>query len=225
MLATTLDRDRSVAGTVATRPGAVAVLITTWLALCLAPGVAHAHDVLLSSDPADGAVLEEAPERLTLVFSAEQLPLGAATSVTGPDGQEWAEGSPDVDGTTVVQPLAPGMPAGDYAVAWRSVAGDGHPVSGTLAFTVGAPASRPEPAAPEPAVPEPAAPEPAAPEPAAPEPAGPGPAGGDDDGDASAGDPADTSARLPVLVVAIVAAVLVVAATVAALRRRQPARG
>ncbi|HEU4330891.1 MAG TPA: copper resistance CopC family protein [Lapillicoccus sp.] len=53
--------------------------------------------------------------------------------MTGPDGPV-SDGSPRLDGTTVHQPLL-GGPAGRYSVAWRATSADGHPVSGTFAFT------------------------------------------------------------------------------------------
>lgn len=108
---------------------------------------AAAHDVLVGSEPADGAVLEVPPADVVLTFSAEQGALGAEVLVTGPDGSDWTSGDAVVAGTTVTQPLRPGMPNGAYRVAWRSVAADGHPVTGELGFEVSAPEPTPSPSA------------------------------------------------------------------------------
>jgi len=47
-----------------------------------------------------------------------------------------------VSGATVIQHVAP-LPAGPIRVAWRTVAGDGHPVEGEYRFTVEGPARAP----------------------------------------------------------------------------------
>ena len=103
-------------------------------------GPAAAHDALVSSDPAPDAVLAEAPERVVLTFAAAQAGVGSEVLVTDAAGEIWSDGAAQVDDTTVTQPLRPGLPNGVYTVTWRSVAGDGHPVTGTFAFTVDAPA-------------------------------------------------------------------------------------
>lgn len=109
---------------------------------------AVAHDALIGSDPADGATVDAAPSQVVLTFAAEQAGVGAEVVVTGPDGGAWSDGAAVTSGTTVTQPLVDGMPDGAYTVAWRSVAQDGHPVTGTFGFVLDAPDT--EPAAPEP---------------------------------------------------------------------------
>lgn len=122
------------------RAGRVAGLVVAVL-LVLAPvGTASAHDALVGSDPTDGAVLPAAPTAVVLTFAADPLGVGAAVAVAGPDGTSWSAGDPVVTGATVTQTLQPAMPNGTYSVEWRSVSGDGHPISGTLSFTVDAPA-------------------------------------------------------------------------------------
>lgn len=110
--------------------GLLAVLVV------LAPGgTATAHDELLSSVPEDGATLEEAPEELVLTFSGQIAQVGAQLQVTDADGEDVADGDPVVEGTDLVQPLTD-IGSGDYEVVWRVTSSDGHPISGTFAFTV-----------------------------------------------------------------------------------------
>lgn len=153
------------------RPGGVRgplALLGIVLAVLVVGGPAAAHDVLLGSDPEDGSVVTEVPEQVVLTFSAPQTDIGAQVEVTA-EGETWSDGPAIVDGTTVTQPLRVGMPSGEYTVQWRSVASDGHPVSGELSFTVDLPAEsdpEPEPTVepepePEPEI-EPSAPEPTA---------------------------------------------------------------
>jgi copper transport protein len=115
-------------------------------------GPAAAHATLVGSDPAEGAVLAAAPEEAVLTFDE--------TVSLPPDGVQVfdAEGEP-VDASAaardaeVTVDLPDEMPEGTYVVAWRVVSADGHPVAGSLAFSVG----RPSLTVRAPAVPEPGA--------------------------------------------------------------------
>lgn len=120
---------------------ATALLAATVTLTLASPAVGH--DVLVGTDPADGAVLDAAPTQVVLTFAAEQAGVGAEVAVTGPDGASWSDGAAVVAGTTVTQALAAGMPDGAYTVAWRSVAQDGHPVTGSFGFTLDAPDAAP----------------------------------------------------------------------------------
>lgn len=115
---------------------------------------AAAHDTLVGSDPADGTVLGSAPTQIVLTFSGDQLALGAAVTVTGPDGASATAGDPVVAGPTVTQALAADLAPGAYTAQWRSVSGDGHPIEGTVAFTVEA-VPTPAPSEVAPAAPSP----------------------------------------------------------------------
>ena len=117
-------------------------LLTLGLFLLQAPVAASAHDGLVGSVPAPGAAVPTAPASVNLEFSGPPVPLGTQVLVTGPDGVEVSQGSADVRGTTVVQPLAGSLPEGDYTVRWRSTSADGHPVTGSWSFTVAAGSGR-----------------------------------------------------------------------------------
>ena len=101
---------------------------------------ASAHATLESSVPADGANLPAPPDRVTLTFGEDIATVGVAVLVTGPTGTVTS-GAPGVRGPVVTQRLTPGLSAGAYAVTFRVVSADGHPVSGQIHFTVGVPAS------------------------------------------------------------------------------------
>lgn len=192
-----------------------ALVATLLLLLTATP--ASAHDGLLGSDPADGATLTTAPGQVVLTFSGDQLAVGSAVVVTGPDGGSWSTGESAVDGATLTQPLAADLPAGAFTVAWRSVAGDGHPIEGSFAFSVADPAD-PEPSAGEAT--------------AAPEPTGPGvtaapvpdPTGEDSDG-APAAEPGDEAGPSSVTVGWIIGAIAVAAAAALAVVAARRARG
>lgn len=122
-------------------PRAAAALLApiTAAALALAPSPALAHDVLTGSTPEDGQTLETVPEEVALTFNNPPAEGGGGTSivVTGPDGETtYEEGEPSFDGTDVSTVLTPLDQAGEYSIGYRVVSSDGHPIQGTLTFSV-----------------------------------------------------------------------------------------
>lgn len=96
---------------------------------------ASAHNQLTSSDPEDGARLEQGPQQVRLTFLASPDPDGAELAVTGPDGDSAVTGEPEFDGTDVTVPVrAPA--AGEYEVTYRVPSTDGHWAEGSIGFMV-----------------------------------------------------------------------------------------
>jgi methionine-rich copper-binding protein CopC len=112
-----------------------AVLVGLALPTALSSG-ASAHDSLAGSSPASGAALTTAPAAVTLSFEEAPLAAGLAVAVLAPDRTSVTAGTPVVTGTAVVTPLRPLTASGTYAVAWRAVSADGHPVTGTFSFSL-----------------------------------------------------------------------------------------
>ena len=106
------------------------------LAVLLPASPASAHTRLASSSPAPGAVVPGETGEVVLAFDGAVRAELTRVAVTGPDGAEAAQGAPAVRGTDVVQALSTPLPAGEWTVTYRVVADDGHPISGTIAFTV-----------------------------------------------------------------------------------------
>lgn len=109
-------------------------LILTPLAGAALP--AHAHDVLIDSDPASGSTVDAMPEKVTLEFNNEIITIGATIVATGPDGSDIAEGEPQISGNAVTQALTGDAQPGEYQIAWRVVSSDGHPIQGLVTFTL-----------------------------------------------------------------------------------------
>lgn len=113
-----------------------AVLVGLLVGSAAAPASAHAS--LVSSDPAEGAVVDAAPDTVTLTFDEP-------VSVVDDGIQAYdASGDPiDTDAAArdevVTVDLPGGLDDGTYVVAWRVVSSDGHPIAGSLTFHVGAP--------------------------------------------------------------------------------------
>jgi copper transport protein len=101
---------------------------------------AHAHAVLVSTDPPDGATLDAAPEQVTVTFSEPITPPDGALRVYDSSG-ERVDGAdahvPDDAPESVVATLDAGLPQGTYVVAWRAISDDGHPIRGAFLFGVG----------------------------------------------------------------------------------------
>jgi methionine-rich copper-binding protein CopC len=106
------------------------------VALLLGAGTAFAHDVLTASDPANGSSLATGPSKVTLTFDLPVKEYFSTITVLGPDGNHYEGGASTVDGSTVSAPVQPLGPAGAYTIGYRIVSDDGHPVSGSVRFTL-----------------------------------------------------------------------------------------
>ncbi len=96
---------------------------------------ALAHDVLISSTPADKASLSTAPTTMTFTFDQPVQNFAPVIAVTGPDGKQYQSGSATVNGNTVSSAMGLG-PTGTYTASYRIVSADGHPVTGQITFTL-----------------------------------------------------------------------------------------
>ncbi|MEU6725352.1 copper resistance CopC family protein [Nonomuraea wenchangensis] len=121
------------------------LLLTCVAAMIVPPYAAQAHNVLVGSDPRDGATLTAAPGRVTLVFDQAVRQGYAQIGVTGADGSSWADGDAVVAAERVSVKLKPLPGGGPYVVGYRILSADGHPVTGKLTFTL-APAGAASPA-------------------------------------------------------------------------------
>lgn len=93
---------------------------------------ASAHTQLIGVDPADGATVGEGTA-VTLTFSEDLLTIGAEFIIT--DGLGAATKLDAKYPTAAsVQVVLPGLAPGTATLAWRVVAGDGHPVEGSVAY-------------------------------------------------------------------------------------------
>lgn len=113
-----------------------AVLIAA--ALALAPdAAASAHDYLVETSPASGAVQTDPLTQVSLTFNDRVLDLSgdgssAVLQVTS-GGRYFETGCPTILDRSVSAPVALGA-AGAYTVDWQIVSADGHTVSGTYGF-------------------------------------------------------------------------------------------
>ena len=124
------------------RPVLVAVAAVL-VALAMAP-VAGAHARLITTEPANDAVLDQSPRFVLLRFDEPvETAFGAIRVYDSPAHR--------VDSGEVERPsekeariaLDGRLARGTYTATWRAVSADGHPVSGAFVFHVGAPGANP----------------------------------------------------------------------------------
>lgn len=114
---------------------ALAVVLMT-LFVSSVPALAHA--TLVRSEPVDGSVVASAPRRFTLTFSEPVSPL--VLRLVDPDGASHALTDYLVEGEQVGV-AAPTLGGGTHVLSWRVVSADGHPIGGSVVFSVGAPSA------------------------------------------------------------------------------------
>ena len=118
----------------------LAVALLAGTVLLLAAPAASAHAVLRGSDPASGASLPKAPEKVTLTFTEPPDLTLSSIHVLDSSGNSVERGkAAGVPGNrlAIAVPLGQ-LPNGAYTVSWRAVSStDGHLTSGSFAFGVG----------------------------------------------------------------------------------------
>ncbi|MFI5936829.1 copper resistance CopC/CopD family protein [Actinoplanes sp. NPDC051494] len=132
----TVDRRRAAA--------ALAGLVFGLVCVLLGPaGPASAHAALVASDPGNGTIVPDAPNKITLTFSESVQLISGKIQVLAPDSSRADQGEPQASGNSVTIPLRSGGGRGTYLVSFRVVSADSHPVAGTITYSVGAASTPP----------------------------------------------------------------------------------
>ncbi|MDT8328385.1 MAG: copper resistance protein CopC [Roseovarius sp.] len=105
------------------------------LALAFATASADAHSKTETTQPADGAVLQAAPQAIALRF---ETPMRITLiSLTDQDGVTHdLNRSDNMKAVREFSAKPPALPAGQYKVEWRGLAADGHPMQGMFTFEI-----------------------------------------------------------------------------------------
>ncbi|TIW61152.1 MAG: copper resistance protein CopC, partial [Mesorhizobium sp.] len=102
---------------------------------------AFAHAALIKADPPDGSVLAQAPAQFALTFSEPVSPL--VLTLVKPDGTPVALTSFRLSDQTLEIDDPQPLKSGTHVLSWRVISADGHPVGGSLLFSIGAPSAPP----------------------------------------------------------------------------------
>lgn len=138
---------------------AAALASGLFLGALTSAGPAWAHAARIAGDPADNAELTQSPPKVSATFNEDMQSEFAAMTVVGPDGAQWGDGTPTVDGAVISVGVRSGAPAGTYTVNYRATSADGHVVTGSWSYRVTTAATA-TPASPAAATPGPAAAQP-----------------------------------------------------------------
>jgi len=114
--------------------GLLVALATAALSVVVTAPVATAHAELESTTPKQGSTVQRLPQQVTLTFS-EAIRTPAFVEVTGPGSAKVASGDVQVRDEVLTQQLGDAG-GGAYALSYRVTSADGHPISGTVRFTV-----------------------------------------------------------------------------------------
>jgi copper transport protein len=113
----------------------IAGLATLLSLLGFASG-ASAHASLVSAAPADGSVLVSAPKMVQLQFNETVVP--AVIHLIDAEGRTRDDTSVHAVGESILVTLPEHLPDGTQILSYRVISQDGHPVGGSLLFSVGA---------------------------------------------------------------------------------------
>jgi copper transport protein len=112
-------------------------LVVVALTLGVGASRAEAHAQLLSTSPADRAILDAPPSEVVLHFNEPVRFFDDTLRVFDSGGARVDVGTPDADGADILIALRDGLADGSYVAAWRVVSADGHPIAGAFVFSVG----------------------------------------------------------------------------------------
>lgn len=114
----------------------VLVFLSLWAGLFAWVPPAAGHAALVNSSPPSGAMLDQAPDHVLLQFNEPVSAL--VVRLLRPDGEvtELAGEPAPPNGLSLSLPSL--HEKGAYALSWRVVSTDGHPVGGSVMFSLGA---------------------------------------------------------------------------------------
>lgn len=115
------------------------VLAGLFLLLAAPGGKASAHAAVVSSNPAQGSIVQTAPSQVVITFSEHVQAVDSRIQVIDPNGKKIGNGTPKVVGNEVRIPVRSDGPHGTYLVSFRVISADSHPVGGGFIYSVGAP--------------------------------------------------------------------------------------
>ncbi|WP_375412785.1 copper resistance CopC/CopD family protein [uncultured Bradyrhizobium sp.] len=110
-------------------------VIAVWLVVICESSGALAHASLVGAEPRDGSTVAQAPGAVRLRFNEPVTP--AVIGVIDAQGRSRADVAVYATGETIEIMLPAGLPAGTQVISYRVISADGHPVAGSMMFSVG----------------------------------------------------------------------------------------
>jgi copper resistance protein C len=97
--------------------------------------VATAHAVLVSSSPANGSILSQAPREIRLSFNEGIEGRFSSVTLTRSDGKKVQTGRASSNARDLVVSL-PSLEPGKYQVRWQATSADSHRIQGSFGFEI-----------------------------------------------------------------------------------------
>ncbi len=119
-------------------PAMVMLACSAWFWIAVA---AFAHASLIETSPADNAVLAEAPATFSMTFSEPISPL--TLRLVKPDGSSFSLEHFVLRDRTLEIELPHDLARKTHVLSWRAISEDGHPVGGSVVFSIGTPSATP----------------------------------------------------------------------------------
>jgi copper transport protein len=120
---------------------AVVAVAAAVLVFSTAPTLGHAS--LIAAEPSNRSVVATAPKDFRLSFNEPVTPI--FLKLVSSEGQTIPLNRYQVEGPHVLVEAPPDMTGGTHVLSWRVVSADGHPIGGTITFSIGAPSQGPPP--------------------------------------------------------------------------------
>ena len=101
-------------------------------------GFAAAHAVLVSSSPAGGSVLNQAPKEIRLSFNEAVEARFSNVTLTRSDGRKVQTGraASDAQKRSDLVVSMPALQPGKYQVKWQATSADSHRIQGNFGFEI-----------------------------------------------------------------------------------------
>ena len=110
------------------------------LVIFLAPVNAFAHTALVSSSPKDRAVLSVSPTNISLTFNENLIKISGKNvsrlSLSDSTNKTIRLGKATLNKSKISAQVPSALSKGRYTITYRVVSADGHPVTGTIQFSV-----------------------------------------------------------------------------------------
>lgn len=116
-------------------------LIVAFVATLAAMSPAWGHAGLVSSEPANGVVVGQSPRTIRLTFNEPVSPL--RMRLVAPNGEAIDLKDVTAKDQSVAIALPGTLSRGTHLLSWRVISADGHPVGGTVVFSVLEPSASP----------------------------------------------------------------------------------
>jgi copper transport protein len=113
---------------------AFVVLLVLLASLVLGAQGAFAHASLVTSEPADGAVLRAPPKQVRLSFGEPVAPL--VMRLLRADGKVVPLANVRAEQQSLIVEMPADIGTGTSILSWRVTSSDGHPIGGTVTFSV-----------------------------------------------------------------------------------------